>query len=105
MGNGIYAQKLDEKKWIEFNNAQRVHYNYLEQLPIALPLALFSGLFQAKFTAAGCVSYILGRELYMRGYMTKGPDGRYRGAPFLYPAMIAWLGITVHGAAKMLGWF
>ena len=32
MGNGRYAARLDYKDWYNFNNAQRVHYNYLESV-------------------------------------------------------------------------
>jgi hypothetical protein len=30
MGNGRYSEKLSYKEWFEFNNAIRVHYNYIE---------------------------------------------------------------------------
>ncbi|KAI9218586.1 hypothetical protein BC828DRAFT_388204 [Blastocladiella britannica] len=104
MGSGLYANKLSEKDWIAFNNAQRVHGNYLEELPTAITLLLTSGLFQPTIAAAGAVSYILGRELYTRGYVANGPEGRARGFAFKYPPLFAWLGITVYGAIKMTGW-
>ncbi|ORZ34512.1 hypothetical protein BCR44DRAFT_1436339 [Catenaria anguillulae PL171] len=104
MGCGIHAQKLDEKQWTEFNNAQRAHYNYLEQLPLALPLALFAGVFQPKIAAAGCITYIVGREFFCRGYMAKGSSGRFLGMPLMLPTLLTWLVLTVHGSVKMVGW-
>jgi hypothetical protein len=38
MGNGRYSQKLTEDEWVKFNNHQRVHYNYIEHLPIVISL-------------------------------------------------------------------
>ena len=80
-----------------------MHYNYLEQLPIALPLAIFSGVFQPRVTAGLCLSYIVGRQLYTSNYVNKGAEARYRGAPFIYSAVFGWLGITVWNAVKMTG--
>ena len=34
MGQGRYADKLSQRDWEDLNNAQRAHYNYLEQLPL-----------------------------------------------------------------------
>jgi len=30
MGSGRYSEKLEYKEWFEFNNAQRVHVNFVE---------------------------------------------------------------------------
>jgi hypothetical protein len=36
MGSGLYASKLPHDDWVRFNNAQRVHYNYLEGIALVL---------------------------------------------------------------------
>ena len=36
-GNGYYSQKLSDKDWYDFQNAQRAHYNFLETvIPVAI---------------------------------------------------------------------
>jgi hypothetical protein len=32
MGSGVFSKKLSYADWFKFNNAQRVHYNFLESL-------------------------------------------------------------------------
>lgn len=32
MGNGRYSARLSYLDWLDFNKAQRVHYNFLEQV-------------------------------------------------------------------------
>jgi hypothetical protein len=43
-GSGRYSEKLDYKDWYDFNNAQRVHMNYVEQLPLIMALIFISAL-------------------------------------------------------------
>ncbi|KAI9176134.1 hypothetical protein H9P43_006499 [Blastocladiella emersonii ATCC 22665] len=105
MGCGIYAKKLSDKDWVRFGNAQRVHQNYLEQLPNTLLFTAFSGLFQPKVTAGLAVSYIIGREIYTQGYFKSGPRSRLYGAPFIYTGYLGMFGIMVWGAAKSVGLF
>ena len=44
MGNGWYSQKLTYKQWFEFNLAQRVHYNFIENCIIIVFLILIAGI-------------------------------------------------------------
>lgn len=41
-GNGRFSKMLPYKDWLKFNNAQRVHYNFLENLPIILALIVIA---------------------------------------------------------------
>lgn len=38
MGNGRYAKKLTDAQWVDFNNHQRVHQNYVEGVTAAVVL-------------------------------------------------------------------
>jgi glutathione S-transferase len=104
MGCGRYAAKLSDKDWVSFNNAQRAHLNYLEQLPTMMTLTLLSGLFMPRASAALAGSMLLGRELFARGYIAKGAPGRMRGAPFYYPGLLGSLGVTIYGGLNLLGY-
>ena len=68
MGSGRYSAKLSYKDWFEFNNAMRVHYNYLESVACVIIWLLIGGLvYQWEATAFGIV-HLLGRILYHIGY-------------------------------------
>lgn len=79
MGNGRYAQKLPYKDWYIFNIAQRIHYNYLEQVTVIITWLLIGGL-KYEWIAVGVGSfYLISRIIYTIGYFTKGPRGRVIG--------------------------
>ncbi|KAJ1497723.1 hypothetical protein HMI55_005333 [Coelomomyces lativittatus] len=103
-GSGRFSQKLELKQWIDFNNAQRVHLNYLEDLPTVFSMLIFSGTFHPVFTSAVAVLYVVGRQIYSSGYIAKGPEGRVVGAIVHHLAMISMVGSTIYGAAKLLKW-
>ena len=44
-GDGRYARKLPYGDWVNFNNAMRIHHNFVESLPTIITLLLASGLF------------------------------------------------------------
>lgn len=90
-GHGKFAEKLTMDEWIEFNNTQRVHYNFLEGLPVVLLLLLVSGLHHTRFTVLCGSVYFIGRALYTIGYLTKGHKGRMIGVLTLDIALIALL--------------
>ena len=79
MGSGRYADKLSYKSWFEFNNAQRIHYNYLESVTSIVCWLLIAGMNYPKVAIAFGALYILGRIMYHIGYNTKGPNGRIIG--------------------------
>jgi len=95
MGNGRYASKLGYKEWYDFNNRQRAHYNFLEQVATIITLVLVSGVwFPCAATAVGAV-YFVGRILSTIGYVTKGPKGRLVGVALSSLSLLA--GIVLAG--------
>ena len=63
----------------EFERAVRVQYNTLEWLVVLLPsMWLFGSRFDPRIAAALGAVWIVGRVLYMTGYM-KGADNRRLG--------------------------
>ncbi|CEP15667.1 hypothetical protein [Parasitella parasitica] len=79
----MYAEKSeaekDPKKNI-FNCAQRAHQNTLEMLPVYNTLLLVGGLKYPEISATAGVVFILGRIVYVKGYVTGDPAKRTRGA-------------------------
>ncbi|RKP13097.1 hypothetical protein BJ684DRAFT_20390 [Piptocephalis cylindrospora] len=105
MGNGRHAAKLSDKDWETFNNYQRAHHNYLEQLPSAQILTLLSGLFYPRASVMVSSIYILGRQLYGWGYQSKGSAGRMPGAPMSTISLLGLAILTIHGSLRSLGYF
>ncbi|KAJ3087312.1 hypothetical protein HK102_011368 [Quaeritorhiza haematococci] len=101
MGSGRYAAKLNDKDWEAFNNYQRAHYNYVEQITTAVTFELLCGLFFPRFSAYAGLAYIVGRQLYAWGYTSKGSEGRVLGAAVLDLALVGMFGGIVYGALKM----
>ncbi|TNV85344.1 hypothetical protein FGO68_gene17327 [Halteria grandinella] len=79
MGNGFFSNALSYKEWFLFNNAQRAHYNYLENFTPTIVWIIIS-LFYHPLSAAvlGFVVFI-GRIIYSVGYF-KTPNLRSVGA-------------------------
>ncbi|KXN74461.1 hypothetical protein CONCODRAFT_82924 [Conidiobolus coronatus NRRL 28638] len=103
-GSGRYAKKLTDEEWELFNNAQRAHHNYVEQHTITQVLLLTAGVFNPIYAAYSSVAYIVGRQLYQNGYIKNGPKGRMVGAIVLDLALVALIGMSVHGALKLTQW-
>jgi uncharacterized membrane protein YecN with MAPEG domain len=79
MGNGYFSKKLSYKDWFEFNNAQRVHYNFLESLPLVLITIFISALKQPLAALILACIYFVSRLIYSIGYMVGGPNMRMIG--------------------------
>jgi len=103
MGSGKFAEKLSLEDWMEFNNYQRAHYNYLEGVASILVLLVTSGLFFPRFTALFGVIYIVGRVLYGVGYRRKGAAGRLIGAGLIDVCLLALLASSAYGAFNFAG--
>ena len=66
-GSGRFSYQLTYKEWFEFNLAQRLHYNYLDNVSIIVFLLLVAGLeHPQKASLCGAV-YIGSRFLYNTG--------------------------------------
>jgi len=102
-GNGRYSQKLTYKEWFDFNNAQRVHQNFVENVGIIIPATLIAGLrFPQTAAIAGGVHF-LGRFLYALGYTAEsGGDKREAGAVMSHSTTILNLVLAVITSVKLI---
>ena len=89
MGSGRFSAKLSDEQWYNFNNAQRAHQNFLEQLPIALVLLVTAGLGAPRVAVPAGALYMLGRYLFASGYVSSGAKGRSFGGRLCYMALTA----------------
>lgn len=60
-GSGIYSQKLTYKDWLQFNEDQRAHKAFLEQVTIAVFCVFVSGLIRHEFAIGFGICYLLNR--------------------------------------------
>jgi len=107
-GGGRISDKLSYDDWLDLNNAQRAHGNYVEQLPVAITFSVVSGLTYPRLTAVAGAAYIVGRQLYATGYRKRGPTGRFFGVAILDIGLIVLLGgsllSTWHIGGGVDGW-
>uniref|UniRef100_A0A7S3IPL8 MAPEG family protein n=1 Tax=Strombidium inclinatum TaxID=197538 RepID=A0A7S3IPL8_9SPIT len=82
-GSGRYTMELGYKGWMEFNKAQRIHYNYLESISQILCMMLICGLQFPIVTATIGAVYLAARLWFQIGYMVLGPRGRMYAVPFV----------------------
>ena len=82
IGSGRYSDKLSYKGWIEFNNVVRSHLNIIEQINFLLVIFMIGGLILPKFSMLLAWLGVVGRALYIIGYVVKGANGRLFGAFF-----------------------
>ena len=64
----------------KFNNAQRAHLNFVEQIATTLALVAIGGFFNPIVQASFGLAMFLGRIVYTIGYTRGGPTGRTIGA-------------------------
>ena len=79
-GDGRYSDKLDYKSWVEFNNAQRVHQNFVELLPVIVTFLLLGGLVLPKITMWIGFLHAFARIIYTFSYVKYGSNSRVLGA-------------------------
>jgi len=103
MGQGRISDKLSDDEWFRFNNAQRAHYNYVEGLPAIVCSLLVSGISYPRFSFVLGVVYIVGRALYISGYLTKGPAGRTPGVYILDLALFLLIGAACFSSVELAG--
>lgn len=102
MGSGKYAEKLPYKDWYNLNIAMRTHYQFLEQVPMALTFLLLGGL-SAPIPAAGLgFAYFGGRLLYTTGYQKGGPAGRSTGAGIANGSVMGMSLLSVYSGLRLL---
>ena len=64
MGNGRYAEKLGYAAWFKFNCAQRIHQEFMEELPVLLLCMGISGLYHKLIAAILGFAYFVFIILY-----------------------------------------
>mmetsp|Transcript_6084 Transcript_6084/g.6692 ORF Transcript_6084/g.6692 Transcript_6084/m.6692 type:complete len:178 (+) Transcript_6084:20-553(+) len=64
MGNGRYSEKLSYKDWLHINNAQRAHYNFVEQITPTVVMLLIGGIIYPIPAAAFGWTYFVARIFY-----------------------------------------
>ncbi|CAG9325812.1 unnamed protein product [Blepharisma stoltei] len=82
-GSGRFSKKLPLKDWYDFNNAQRIQWNYLEGAHAPLVCIPIAGLEFPYWTIGLGAAYIIGRTVYSIGYKMSGSRGRGIGAAIL----------------------
>ena len=101
MGSGYYSKQLSYKDWFRFNNAQRVHYNFLEALPMILTLLFIAGLKQPLAALIiGCI-YFVARIIYLVSYV-KSPNMRVIGVIPMTLTNFALFGLSLYTASEYM---
>jgi len=103
MGNGRYAAKLTDEQWVDFNNAQRAHGNYVEAITPVMSTTLLCGLFYVRFAALCGFVHVLGRLMYAIGYRRAGSRGRYIALPLTILSYAGLFFATIYGAFHTAG--
>jgi len=93
---------LTYQQWYEFNNAQRIHYNYLEWIASNLTFLIISGIYFPIPSAAIGAGIILARIIYTCGYSSKGPQGRFIGVALNSLLTLAQIGLTIVSAVYFI---
>ena len=102
MGNGYFSKQLTYAQWYHFNNAQRVHYNFLEALPMYLILLFIAGLKQPLAALIlGCIIFV-SRIVYLVGYVKGGPNMRNIGGIPASLSLLALFGLSFYTSAEYL---
>lgn len=104
MGNGRYSQKLSYKDWVYFNNAQRAHYNLVEQIAAFVIMTLIGGIVYPFYATIAGVAFFVGRLLYCF-YVTKEGAAhplRNTGALLGDFALLGAMGLSIMSAIKII---
>jgi hypothetical protein len=100
MGNGRYTSDWSYKEWFIFNNWQRAHYNYLEQLTAVLVWIFVSCAYKPLAAAILGFAYFFGRFFYTAGYATSA-ERRLFGAIVLE---LGFLGLFILSVVTIFKW-
>mmetsp|Transcript_17600 Transcript_17600/g.27540 ORF Transcript_17600/g.27540 Transcript_17600/m.27540 type:complete len:176 (-) Transcript_17600:50-577(-) len=102
-GLGRLSNALSAADWIDLQQAQRAHLNYLETLSLSLWLLAIAGVFYPFYAAVSGGVHLLGRQLYCTGFRSK-PSARGPGFLLFTLSNLANFGMGVYGVAKVVGW-
>ena len=102
-GNGRFSDKLTYAEWYDFNNAQRVHQNFVENVGVVVPATLLAGLAFPQAAAIAGGVHFLGRFLYAWGYTTKeGGNRRETGAVLSHSSTMVNLVLSIVAAVRII---
>jgi uncharacterized MAPEG superfamily protein len=102
MGSGYFSKKLSYADWYRFNNAQRVHYNFLESLPIVLILLFISALKQPLAALVIACVYAFFRLVYSLGYGIGGPNARNFGGMICGLSLFTLFGLSLYTVSEYM---
>lgn len=101
MGNGRFSADLSYDQWFLFNNAQRAHYNFLEQLTPTLVWILITIFYQPLAGAILGFVVVFGRIIYAVGYF-KTPNLRGVGAILVDLGILGLFVLSIVTVAKWM---
>jgi len=97
MGNGFFSKNITYAQWFKMNNNLRVHYNFLEHVPLVTTLILVNGIILPTTSLVIGIIYILARIAFTIGYMIGGPNARLPGALTGTLCTLALFGCSIYG--------
>ena len=103
MGCGYYSKHLSHEHWLLINNAQRAHYNHLEQLTSNVLTLLVAGAFYPTVSARIGVCVVVGRMLYSLGYTQIGARARTPGGIIAALGSMGLTALAMYGAYNFAG--
>jgi len=78
-GLGRWSKDLSTLEWVQLQNAQRAHLNYLETLSLTLWSVFLAGIFFPLYASGLAVVHLMGRQMYCSGFRSRAGS---RGAGF-----------------------
>merc|ERR1712137_1097838 len=99
-GSGRLSKHLTEQEWKKFMGAQRGHLQYLESFPIAITGYAGSLMYCPMVAAILGAGFLIGRLVYMAGYISGNPKNRLFGGIPSGLCQTVLLGASVYGAVK-----
>ena len=106
MGTGRYSEKLSYNDWVYFNNAQRAHYNLVEQVASVLALLAIGGISYPVPAAIFGWIYFVARLFYCWYVSSQGAKHPLRrvGAFLGDIALVGGFVLTIMTAVKVIGY-
>ena len=91
----VKADKSPEQHVVKFNCAQRAHQNYLENFTQHITVTAIAGLSFPRAAAALSTVWLVGRALFLYGYLSGDPSKRMIGA-IQYIGTFGLLGLSIY---------
>ena len=100
-GLGRLSSKLSISDWMDLQQAQRAHMNYLESLTLTQSLLAVAGYFYPIPASIIAGIHLIGRQLYCSGFRTR-PGARGPGFLISNLTNLALLGLAVYGIIQLI---